>query len=455
MTFLGIGDHESDPHRARRRRPRVFAWQLRWRLLIVVAIGLLLPSLAIQFVPGLRRWAGLEVATLTQPALSEGEIANEDVETRLLPSGLLPSEGPQATAPGEFSTDALKSHASPLQVAMRDRWLRLRNGLDATDRSRLHQALKLARDIKLARDRQVLTDVERSSWEAVLLKIDNRWNELNREATEAITDLPEDEKAKWSRVIEQLDASWKEGLRPLLVATAGGQQSATLQQQKLVELQLLLDDLALADVLDNTIIRSAEADAWFRCFEQLQSATPLALKAEAIGRIGFLPLFKQPQMYRGKLVTVRGDLRLGYRVAAQANHCGIEEYYVYWLKPAGGPNRPIVIYALETLPGFPKLADKELGQAPTELDIAAEVTGYFFKNWAYPAQDHTRVAPLLLARAPELQPVITARRSLPSGKVVTGAVLASIIFAVAFACFVYYKSQPPPRTARGFDFTLK
>jgi hypothetical protein len=138
---------------------------------------------------------------------------------------------------------------------------------------------------------------------------------------------------------------------------------------------------------------------------------------------------------------------LAYRIGAPANNNGITGYYVYWLNPAGGPDRPIVIYALETPPGFPALADKDLGQQATELNESVEVTGYFFKNWAYQAQDHTRLAPLLLAKAPVWRPAVAPHRELPPAGAVIAAVLVSIVAAIALTYYVYHKSPPPSRFA--------
>jgi predicted transporter len=114
-----------------------------------------------------------------------------------------------------------------------------------------------------------------------------------------------------------------------------------------------------------------------------------------------------------------------------------------------------VIYALETPPGYPKLADKDLGQPATDLNESVEVTGYFFKNWAYQAQDHTRLAPLLLARAPVWRPVVAPSRSLPSAGAAIAAVLAAVLVAIALACFVYYKSQSSSQFATRFDPAAK
>ena len=65
-----------------------------------------------------------------------------------------------------------------------------------------------------------------------------------------------------------------------------------------------------------------------------------------MGRVAYLQLYKQSADYRGKMVTVKGTVRLAYRVAAPANYLGVKEYCVYWLYPAGGPDSPLIVYAL-------------------------------------------------------------------------------------------------------------
>ena len=447
-----LGNNEPNPRGNKPRRPP-FPWQMRWRLLMLVAFVILVPSLLIQNVPVLRSWAGLdELTASSQPPLAEAEIANEKVDTRLLPPSGSPNRDPlEPVVAGVQGANRVEfprgdaEQADNFQVATRDRWARLRDGLDLSENIRLQQVLKVARGGR------ALAEDDRQSWLPILEQLDARWNEHHREATAALEQVPDSERSVWTPVLERMDALWNDELRPALTAAGSGQPLNDSQRQVLSELQLVLDDLALEAVRDNTVMRASEGDAWFRLFEILQTSEPQSLQASPGGRVGFVQLFKQPNEYRGKLVTVRGDARLAYRIGAPANNNGITGYYVYWLKPVGGPNRPIVIYALETPPGFPTLADKDLGQSATELDESVEFTGYFFKNWAYQAQDHTRLAPLLLAKTPVWRPALVPNRKLPSAGAAIAAVIASVIVAIALACFVYYNRPSSSRVKARFE----
>ena len=136
---------------------------------------------------------------------------------------------------------------------------------------------------------------------------------------------------------------------------------------------------------------------------------------------------------------MRGDVRLAYHVEAPQNDYGIEGYYVFVMRPAGGGNSPIVIYTLETPEGFPEIKDKDRDKQTTELNEPCEFTGYFFKRYAYRAKEGTRTAPLMLAFGPTWdKPVSLASKDddLPSiwfflaGLAATALLGASIAYAV-------------------------
>ena len=191
----------------------------------------------------------------------------------------------------------------------------------------------------------------------------------------------------------------------------------------------------LAVVEDDRVLRSVEHDAWFHLLEILASTDQRQLQKQSTGRIGFVSLFEEPQNYRGKLVTVRGTVRRAYWVQARKNDYGIEGYFVCWLRPAGGPNSPMVVYSLQ-------LPD----QFPTGTDVAADAsfTGFFFKRFAYVAQDGGRTAPLILAKnANWTLPVVPATDGTEFPKVSTIAlvVVATAAFAVVFAMIVHAGSR--------------
>ncbi len=176
---------------------------------------------------------------------------------------------------------------------------------------------------------------------------------------------------------------------------------------------------SLAAVEDDTVFRAAERGVWFRLLEILQDTSPADLKQESLGRVTFVQLFEQPKQYRGRVVSIAGTVRRANWVEAPTNDDHIKGYYQLWLQPSDHPSDPVVVYALELPPGF-----------PTGMDASAEVqvTGIFFKRWAYQAQDTLRTAPVVLCRSVEwLKGAPTAvhgERPMPSPWLVLGLAVA-------------------------------
>jgi hypothetical protein len=167
------------------------------------------------------------------------------------------------------------------------------------------------------------------------------------------------------------------------------------------------------------------------------------IESYSTGRVGFIQLFDQPKEYRGKIVTVRGTALMAYRVGAPKNRAGVEHYYVFWVAPAGGPNSPICVYALETPPGFHAIKDKDRDRATTPLDVDVEFTGYFFKRWAYRAQDGLRIAPLVLAKSPRWTPPPAAVAAPGPASPLTLAmyILGAAAVAVTISLIAYWQGQ--------------
>ena len=74
------------------------------------------------------------------------------------------------------------------------------------------------------------------------------------------------------------------------------------------------------------------------------------------------------------------QLVLAYRVPAPDNTLGIEQYFVLWIKPAGGQLSPFLVYCLDLPSGFPSVSDRYSGASTTELNEPIVVTGLFFSN---------------------------------------------------------------------------
>lgn len=159
--------------------------------------------------------------------------------------------------------------------------------------------------------------------------------------------------------------------------------------------QLGASAAALAQVRDDTVFRDTDLDAWEQTFVTLRDTGRAALERAPAPRVSFSELFGQPRSFRGRLVRLRGTFHRLERLAAPANHDGIDAYWQGWLEPAGGPATPIVIHCLALPAGMP---------TGMRIREPVEVVGYFLKRHAYAAADTVRVAPLVLVLEPIRRP---------------------------------------------------
>lgn len=188
-----------------------------------------------------------------------------------------------------------------------------------------------------------------------------------------------------------------------------------------------LDPSVLKAVKDDTPFRDEEQAAWFGLFGILRDADSRALQRASLGNVTYVQLFDQPDVYRGKLVTLGGVVRRTETMNAPKNEAGIAAYTRAILEPADGSNNPIILYVLELPEGFP---------AGPDVSAKVTLTGYAFKRWVYTAQDGLRLAPVVLAKtlrwypAPEEQPA--PRRSPSVVVVLAGGLMfaAVLLFSV-------------------------
>jgi hypothetical protein len=207
----------------------------------------------------------------------------------------------------------------------------------------------------------------------------------------------------------------------------------------------------LSAVRDDAPSTRNEQACLLRLLDILQQTDSKSLGKASLGPVSYAQLFRQPDQYRGRLVSISGIVRRVERLDVFPNKYGIKQYYQTWLWPSDNPAAPIVVLCLNLPPGF-----------PTEPTIAeqAEVTGFFFKRWAYQAQDSFRTAPTLLARGlrwqkqPAISPVATA--ATVEAWPVSLVVGVSALVAMLIAWYVYLRTRPPREQLpdRPPDFTI-
>jgi hypothetical protein len=206
---------------------------------------------------------------------------------------------------------------------------------------------------------------------------------------------------------------------------------------------------ALASVRDDTpIFRPAERDAWFHELARVRDASEEQLHHDSAGSVAYLQLHKQPADYRGKVVSIKGTVRLAYRTPAPENELGVKEYCVYVLQPVGQPDAIVFVYALDAPAGFPRLG-ADSGDPKGKMREDVEVTGIFFKRCAYAAKGGTYTAPVIIVKVPRWQPPPVAMR--PSDRFTElelgAAAVAALLLAICIAAVLWKRTSHSHRSA--------
>jgi len=148
-------------------------------------------------------------------------------------------------------------------------------------------------------------------------------------------------------------------------------------------------------VRDDRPWRRDEEPAWYNLLGVLAKTAPADLRRASTGPVSYVQLFKQAAEYRGHVVTLLGTAVRAEFQELPANPLQLKGYYQVWLKPQDNPTVPLMACVLELPAGFPT------GQ---ELAEPVALTGFFFKRWAYEAQDTLRSTPMLVARSVQWTP---------------------------------------------------
>lgn len=138
--------------------------------------------------------------------------------------------------------------------------------------------------------------------------------------------------------------------------------------------------------------------------DQRRAEVPKYQKRPAGDFPAFIDMFLNPDLYRGRPVTLKGYLRRLVKFSPGPNDNKIGEVYEGWLYTADSQNNPAVVVFQRKPEGLP------IGGNLVE---EVEVTGYFFKMYGYEAQDTTRKAPMILAGEVQWTPAKTSHAFQP------------------------------------------
>lgn len=192
-----------------------------------------------------------------------------------------------------------------------------------------------------------------------------------------------------------------------------------------------------ADIKDDTPSSSEEIPGCVHLLGVLHKSSLAELRKASEGRVTYAQLFRQPEYYRGQLVTVAGIVRRVHRLELLDNQFGLTHYYQVWLFPYDSPGTPLVVYCIDIPKGFP---------TGMTLEEEAEATGFFFKRWVYQAKDSSlRTTPTLLAKTLQWQKPAaptTVPSTVEDDRLIPGVIILALFLAVLTAWVIYFRTRP-------------
>jgi hypothetical protein len=220
------------------------------------------------------------------------------------------------------------------------------------------------------------------------------------------------EKAAISANLFEADQLWAKKIMPSLEAFAIGDDITLSQQLAIKKLQNVLDEGAFGRVQDKTALGwTGDSIAWKRMWAKIHSGLLKTTPPQNVTRI---QLIGQPDVYRGKTVSLQGFVRsiesrttkpdsavLSPDVTAAP---ALPDHFAIWLEPFESKSGPLCVIA-PALPANLTGDGQPLDRATLlERNLLARIDGVFFKNRSYQAADQSvRNAPVILSNQIRLQ----------------------------------------------------
>ena len=427
----------------RRPPPNYYSRKVQYKLFALVA---LLMTVVVVMENVDRAWFGFfddqdtAVATNSSPHVSSGNSAN-------------PLFDPQLARFGNSLPPTASQASRDLQSTHRTLWIAILKNLTAAEQQTLVDTLHRARNGKRGNDQQ------HTRWWDLYHKIDLLYQKYEQQLMLSInstaTALTLEQNTRAQAVLGQLRTRWTQTLRKAfldILETTPDERAQEANQTEYQFIQHILDQIGISRIDDYTVFRNSDNLAWFRMLETLRTAPADRLQASALVTPNILELTKQQDTFRGKLISMRGEVRKAYRVQAPTNQLDIPQYYVLVIRPSGGGTTPLIVYCLQPPSGFPSLPDKDIDRSTADMNDVVQVTGYFFKSWAHVGtQGQMFSSPLMLANSFQWLPhetMATTTSVKTAFQLPMWAIFAiPLILAVGLTGGVYLLSRWKGRTA--------
>lgn len=266
--------------------------------------------------------------------------------------------------------------------------------------------------------------------------IERLWEEARRAA---VADLPPSESAV---DLESLSTPWDSLLTDMksrfeLVSNIVEQGTFPLDAtvgdiERVSEAAAAWDQVLLGQIEDLSMgLRKDEVAAWFRMAQQLRRWQASG-ESPRPATVSDYELSQQPDLYRGKWVRLRGEVRRVERAAAPESFEELAPSWLLLIRPAYGPDNVLSVYCMDLPDGFPR---PEGDVSFLDIREPVEIEAAFFKREGYQASDVTRVTPRLIGIGPEWTKAaeVSGASSEINGWTLGGIILINLLIAVGVA----------------------
>lgn len=200
----------------------------------------------------------------------------------------------------------------------------------------------------------------------------------------------------------------------------------------------------LRPVRDNTLnIRRDELKAYYTLLAKARDLPSGTMQKHADGDVAFAVLMNQSSQYRGKPITVRGEIRRLLPFVAGKNEHDIKDLWEAWLFTEDSGLNPYRIVCTEIPPGIPR-GDGLKNAVPVR------VTGFFFKIEGYEGRGGLHTAPLLLAKTLRWLPPPPVREQ--EGGLVGPSIVGLVCLTAVGLAFTFWRLSASDRASQTRNF---
>ncbi len=189
-------------------------------------------------------------------------------------------------------------------------------------------------------------------------------------------------------------------------------------------------------VSDGTIWSAGDASVFYSLLACAQSKWYVPYGTEA-QFVGYGALADQGDWYRGKTVALHGQAVRCEPHQAKQNEVGIERYWLVWLRPLDGSDRPVMVYVAELPTELQKLT--QTGVDLSGPEVLAQ--GVYLRRHLYQADKGSQLAPVIVGHVELLAAGLgdgnavanasgvagEGRSEMGSGRLVIAIVLAAVV----------------------------